>query len=594
MSWEIRRTTLLAVLACGVFSVMACDLDDGEDDDDVPIRTSSSGGSSGSSTTGGGSRGSNTANPTSSTSTSTGRPGSSTSTSGPTPSTSDGSAGRGDGPIVAVEQGQLRGRIVEHDVRAFLGVPYAEPPVSDLRWAAPMPARAWSGTRDAGTYADRCAQSASELYGNDESLSEDCLYLNIWAPNVSGTTRLPVLFWIHGGLHHFGSSSDPAPAGRAEYYDGSALAARGYVVVSVNYRLGAFGFFAHDSLKKERSPFGNQGLWDQVAALTWVQDNIEHFGGEPKNVTIFGQDSGASDVCMHVLSPESRGLFRQAISQSGSCTTYQAQPADVANEIADWIAEIGCDEAKDVLACLRDAPVRVVLDAAELTPTAFTAIIDGVFLPDQPRRLYERPSHDLVPYLLGSNTDEGAWFSDEFASVTTVDAHHAFLVQRFPTVPADELCELYPHDEFGTTPAALQRSLARVFADAFVTCPLADTALRASRAGSAVYAYHFDVAADNNEVGPYHGAEIGYVFGSDARLSKNQRKVSELLQGYWTGFARDGYPDRDQALPQWPEFKRPDELRLQFTLGVTRVSTFPQKECAFWSKVYDSRFAQPR
>jgi para-nitrobenzyl esterase len=401
---------------------------------------------------------------------------------------------------------------------------------------------------------------------------------------------LPVVVWIHGGGHQSGSASDQGPSGDGKYYDGSTLAARGVVVVSFNYRLGALGFLAHPDLDHERSPFDNQGMWDQVAALTWVHDNIDQFGGDESNVTIIGQGSGAADVCMHVVSPLSQGLFHQAIGQSGGCTVYQPEPADLARTTQTWVSDLSCADAQDQLECLRKAPLDKLLQAATKQHAAFVPVVDGEFLPEQPRQLYRLGRFEPVPFVLGSNSDEGTQFSGDFESVDNTDDYHAVLKKDFPDLSLETLCEIYPHDEFGDTPAGYRKALAHLYGDAFVRCSVEDTAERASDAAADVYLYEFGVPADGNKLAPSHAVEIGYVFGTEPKLSTKQSAVSDLMQSYWVDFARDGYPDRDDDLPAWPPLSSKDASRMQFAFESKLVGDTNKRACDFWRSVYSARF----
>jgi para-nitrobenzyl esterase len=592
MSWHLRRTTLFAMLACGVLSA-ACDDDlgfgdhgDEHDDSDAHSHTTT--------TIGGGG-------------TAPGRGGGTVVViddhdhdvdHDSTDNTDDGIVvavpDDTDRPRVTIDQGTLEGRWADTKVRRFLGVPYAAPPTGDRRWAAPQDPGGWSKVRDAGSYSKRCAQLSSSAYDSDASDDEDCLYLNVWAPSNAPKRGLPVVFWIHGGDHTYGSASELVPSSKTDaYYDGTALANRGVVVVTINYRVGALGFFAHPVLDTDGSPYGNQGLWDQQYALQWVKYNIADFGGDPSNVTIFGQGSGASDVCMHVVAPTSQNLFSQAISESGSCTLYQPTANDVASASDQFVSKLGCSSgtASSKLKCLRSKSAKDVLAAAPASGSPFTAIVDGYFLADQPRYLYADANFAPVPYIIGSNSYEGLWYSPDYASVKTEADYHAFLQKRFPGVSLEELCEVYPHDEFGDSASGYQRSLARVFGDAYVTCAVTDTAVRAQAGGSPVYLYNFDATPDAEGLGPSYGGELGYVFGT-SKLNSDQRNVSNLVQTYWTNLAGYGDPtDNNSDVLAWPKFTAKNNQRMDFAVDTAVVNNLYSNECALWNKVYDQDFA---
>jgi len=591
MTWDIRRTAVFAVFAYSFGLVAACDDDENHDDDYYNARIAPGGGGVSTRPSGG----------------SAGRSGSGSSQrpdtgeAGSAPDdddddTDDDDSERDDAALlVEVEQGTLRGRWASDEVRAFLGIPYAEPPLAELRWTAPTQPTPWKkgSVRDATKYSARCAQLAPSLFHATEDTSEDCLYLNVWAPSVSSRVTLPVVVWIHGGDHLSGSASDQVPSGDGKYYDGSTLASHGVVVVSFNYRLGALGFLAHPELDAERSPFGNQGLRDQVAALTWVHDNIDQFGGDRANVTLVGQGSGAADVCMHVVSPLSQGLFQQAVGQSGGCTVYQPEPADLTRNTQAWVAAVGCDDAKDQLECLRTTSLDKLLKAAG-DKRAFVPVVDGEFLPEQPRQLYRLNRFEPVPYVIGWSSDDGALFNADFKSVDSQDDYHAVLQKQFPDLSLETLCEIYPHDEFGDTPEGYRKVLAHLYGDAFVRCVVEDTAERASDGAADVYLYQFAVPADGNGIGPSHAAEVGYLFGTEPKLSAKQRTVGKLMQSYWVDFARNGYPDRNEDLPAWPPLSSKDESRMQFAFESKLVGDTNKQACEYWRSVYNARFpAQP-
>lgn len=494
-------------------------------------------------------------------------------------------------PHVMVDQGMLSGVCGDDQIDRFLGVPYAKPPVGDLRWRPAEPPDTWDGTHVAKAFGHRCAQSKSILYQSAASSDEDCLTLNIWTPSVEPDAKLPVMVWIHGGGHINGSSAEPvAYAKDGELYDGSHLAAKNVVVVSINYRLGPLGFFTHPALLKNGGRSGNQGLWDQQMALRWVKKNITGFGGDARNITIFGQASGAVDVCYHMVSPKSRGLFQQAIGQSGGCTTSQPTAADVGDGIAKYLQKLGCG-GDDPMSCLRGKSVTDLLNAVPTTDSPFVPVVDGSFIAEQPRSSFDASDVADVPYLLGTNTDEGALYASQYAALSSDDDYRAVLQRFFPQAALDRLCELYPASRFADSVSPYQTALEHVFGDAWWICPTIDTAHRATKAQLDVYLYNSDLPAHLDSVSSAQGAEIPYVFGSGVGFTQDQDAASELLQCYWTNLALHADPNGDHQFT-WPKLASGKDVRVNFALGMdpTLLKDFHSTECTFWSDVYKSAF----
>jgi para-nitrobenzyl esterase len=498
---------------------------------------------------------------------------------------------------VTIEHGELRG-VRSSDTRSFLGIPYAKPPVGELRWKRPEAPEAWSTPRDATKYGKRCAQLDSAVLMNPASEDEDCLFLNVWAPNDA--RDLPVMVWIHGGGNVNGSASELVPYTRPEaqeyFYDGEELARKDVVLVSINYRLGVFGFLSHPELDEPGKPSGNQGLWDQVAALQWVQKNVAKFGGDPSKVTIFGESAGSYDVCLHVASAKTEGLFQRAISQSGGCTTVtltKQQAEGTAGALADALDCSG----DDALACLRGKDVPALLTAASTLPASATRrtlspMVDGDFLSDQPRTLYKNGEINKVPYVLGSNTDEGTLFTS--AMITTEEQYDAALDAQFPGGRA-EIKALYPLDKFkDAKPNPAQAALVRVIGDSRLVCSTTDSARLAAAHSPSVYTYNFDIAVDPSLsptfLGATHGAELVYVFQTSSRFNEDQTATSNLIQQYWTNFARTGDPN-GKTDPVWPTFDADADRRLNFAVKASAVvDNFRKPECDFWIAGYELAF----
>jgi para-nitrobenzyl esterase len=489
------------------------------------------------------------------------------------------------GPSTALElrldQAQVRGHAVADGVREFQGIAYAARPTGALRWAPPQPLAA-SALLDAASLSARCPQASN--HGADvPGESEDCVYLNVWAP--PSAERAAVMVWIHGGGNRDGTASELASSG-------ALLAARyGVVVVTLNYRLGVLGFFAHPELRVEGGSTGNQGLWDQQQALRWVQRNIAAFGGDPARVTIFGESAGSTDVCLHMASPGSRGLFARAISESGGCTTRRST-AEEGERYALRLAErLGCT-ATPALDCLRFKSVSELYSAADAlaaTGTVFGPIVDGDFTPEQPRALYDRNAIAQVPYMLGSNTDEGTGFTINDTSITDDMQYLALLRQRLSADP-EQVAALYPVSDYAQAKNPYQAALARAYGDGRLVCGTLDVAVRSAQAGLPVFMYNFDIPLDGDEGlwGAAHAAEIPYVFGTWS-FTPEQRAVSDRMQRYWTQFAEHGDPNSAE-LEAWPRFTQNQNVRVNLGPSTTVVTDFRARECAFWREQYDRAF----
>ncbi len=503
------------------------------------------------------------------------------------------------GTLIHLADGDVQGT-TNAGTRQFLGIPFAAPPVGALRWRPPTPPAPWQTTLQANAFSGACAQLASVQ--GPASENEDCLYLNVWTPDPAPKKPLPVMVWFHGGGNQQGSSGDPVPfpGVPGHFYDAHVLSAeRDVVVVTINYRLNVFGFFAHSALAAEdpKAPFaGNLGLLDQHAALEWVRANVAAFGGNPKRVTIFGESAGSEDTCLHVASPASKKLFERAISESGGCTTRMPTAAQGAATAATFTASAGCGQASDQLACLRAKPASALLAVLQQSATGgvvpnfdFGPVVDGGFLPDQPRALFDGKKYSRVPYILGSNADEGTLFLLGTPQVTTEAAYLAALQTRYGSL-ADQVAAVYPASSFLTP----EDALARAFGDQILVCPTYDTARRAAAGGAHTYLYEFarripiDILQQLG-LGAFHGSEIVYVFGSITPPTADDGTLGETIRGYWTRFARSGDPNGKGAL-KWPRFKDKTDKRLQLDVPPMVLTAFRRHECEFWWSVYDAQF----
>jgi len=502
--------------------------------------------------------------------------------------------------VVTLPEGELAG-VNQGTAHAFLAIPYAAPPVGPLRFRRPQKVAPWSGRRDATRFAARCAQVGT--IAGTRSESEDCLYLNVWTPTEPQEVHSPVMVFFHGGTHAGGATSEAVPYASGALYDGRRLAEHGVVVVTVGYRLGIFGFFAHPALEAEPgAPHGNQALYDQAQALAWVRDNIARFGGDPTRVALVGAASGAEDVCLQVVSKVARGRFHAAIGQSGGCTARLPSLAEGRDRALRVASAVGCSDPATALACLRDASVPLLLapplPAGSPAPR-FAPIVDGELLPAQPRTLFERGEAADVPYLLGANADEGTLFVPASPPVPDESTLRARLAQLYGGEQvADEILQLYPWRAFSGELDPGRAALARI------ACPTLDTAIRASRAGLPTWLYDFDVAGETPYVtatgglgaglGATHGAELLYVFGTSTRFDAKQRALSDLVQTYWSNLARSGSPNRE-GTPAWPSFSERTDVRVSFALETpTVLGDHHEAECAYWRAREDARFGDPR
>jgi para-nitrobenzyl esterase len=458
--------------------------------------------------------------------------------------------------IVQIAQGKIRGKAINGGtVRAFLGVPYAAPPLGPKRWAPPQPASPWTGVLDATHYGHRCMQGppGGDMAFQDDSESEDCLSLNVFAPvRTKAGARLPVMFWIHGGGYTAGASSEPR-------HGGDHLPGKGVILVTINYRLGAFGFLALPQLAADQGGrSGNYGLMDMLAALQWVRSNIRAFGGDPTCVTIFGESAGSFAVSTLMAVPSAHGMFQRAIGQSGSALALGYETWD-ARAVED--AKLPQALGLETLEQLRAVPASDILDAAARTRmTHWAPVIDGHFLAEPLPSTYVAGAQQDVPLLAGFNRDEGS----SLAHGMTLAKWGALAVRRFGS-KAMEFLALYP----GSTEAELMRSAADYGGDAFIsygTWKWMEYQRKTAR--SPIYRYRLDLAAPPSKFHPeaaaFHSDDIEYVFGTlDTRPGTvwrgSDRRLSEEIMGYWTNFAKTGDPN-GPGLTYWPKYTDSDPI----------------------------------
>jgi para-nitrobenzyl esterase len=462
-----------------------------------------------------------------------------------------------DSLTVKTEQGKVHGKTInDGKVKAYLGLPYAAPPVGNLRWKAPDPPAKWKGERDATKFGAHCAQGRvfDDMVFQDSGPSEDCLFLNVYTPpDANDESNLPVMFWIHGGGYSGGASSEPR-------HNGDFLPAKGVVLVTINYRLGVFGFLASSDLAKDgNGTAGNYGLLDMVAALQWVRDNIQKFGGNPANVTIFGESAGSFAVSTLMASPMAQGLFAKAIGESGGAFSdvLALDPLDTREKKDDeWVASLGVKS----LAELRALPTDKVLDAAKDKKGGFSTTIDGRVLIEPVPATYAAGKQAHVPLLAGWNRDEGSWLGNGMTAEKWKGMATGLFKDR-----ADEFLKLNP----GDTDEQAADSAGSYGGDAFIAFSTWKWLEAARKTGeSPVYRYHFELRALPSKYHPgsfaFHSDDIEYVFGTlDTRpgetVRPEDRKLSEEMMSYWTNFAKNGDPN-GTGLPDWPKYGKGDEL----------------------------------
>ncbi len=451
-----------------------------------------------------------------------------------------------------VAQGAVQG-VEEDGLGMFKAIPYAQPPVGKLRWKAPVPLVKWEGTYKADKFAPMPPQQTRQRPGQEgPGWSEDCLYINVVTPAASVDDKLPVMVWIHGGGFITGSYSQNR---------GNALAHKGVVFASIAYRTGALGFLAHPELSKEseRGISGNYGLMDQILALKWIKENIAAFGGNPDNITIFGESAGAIAVSMLCSSPLAKGLFNRAISQSGGSFCPVDSVRTNNNGIRDvkgaevfgmeFMKRIGAKNLKELR---KMSPEAWVADEPSIGVGGFWPTVDGYVLTDEQYSLYEKGEYNDVDVLIGTNSDEGGMF----VRPSSVDEYVAE-VRRDYGPYADRILETYPASTEDETYFA-RSDIFRETAFAWPTYVWAD--LQQKTGDSDVYVYYFDqVGANPWGRGPArgagHGSDLSYVFGTFwGQPDALDKSVSDMMISYWTNFAKTGNPNVE-GLPYWPQFE---------------------------------------
>jgi para-nitrobenzyl esterase len=490
---------------------------------------------------------------------------------------------------VVTDYGAVRGGFIDGGL-AFLGVPFAEPPVGALRFQTPEAPACWSGVRDATAFGAECVQKRYEQADTSDDAgqvfgSEDCLTLNVWTPGLAGAR--PVLVYLHGGGEQQGSASQLTSGARL--FDGQALATRhGVVVVTLQYRLGPLGFLYAPGVSS-----GNLGLLDQTAALAWVQRHAARFGGDPTRVMLFGESAGAVNTCMHLVMPRSRGLFSRALMESGACVAKA--PTTRLDEGAAYLRDVGCaaPDAGSQLACLAKlgpaellAPLGRPLEGGAVQ-MAFGPTIDGTVIPEDPLGALAAGRHAQVPLVVGVNADEMAVSAPRVATPTMVEALYLQLPQGFRA----QARQLYPP---GTTNTEARASYVGMLTDAQFVCTARATARAAVSSQSApVFRYYFSHALRGPQAyfGSFHGIELFFVFASletshyalSPGLSADDRAVISLLGSSWAAFAATANPSTNPAV--WPMYSVATDPYLELGPSPGARAGLRTAKCDFWDAV---------
>lgn len=498
-------------------------------------------------------------------------------------------------PVVVTSQGAVSGKLLD-GVRRYMGLRFA----TAERWKAPQSAPAWTGTLDGTKFGASCPQKGNALSADSEN--EDCLFLNVYVPDGVGTAKLPVMVWVHGGGFAQGAASD---------YDLSVLARKANaVIVSTNYRLGVFGFFALPGVRAENSNI-NFGLQDQQAALRWVKSNITRFNGDAHRVTIFGESAGGTSMCLHLVSPQSAGLFHRAISQSGPCTVLTGSSLPVLAAASEKLAtDFGCPGGANQLACMRGKPVgdlnaATVLDLNLSSGAAhWSPAVDGVSLPDQPEKMVREGRYHRVPTIFGTNHDEGRlmvmanYHLSNLLPVSTAQ----LAAEIAAAAPSDvqsqaQLTATYTKEAYVTR----DRALGAMLTDNSFAC-FANNDVAALSTYTSTWSYEFNAPTYSANINPYmpmgafHGAEMGYLFQKKfpglpiwTGLNAKQQKLADQMARYWGNFAATGNPN-GAGLPNWSSYNRVStpvqNLTLDAVAPLAPGAFQKDHQCALWNTIW--------
>ncbi len=444
---------------------------------------------------------------------------------------------------VEITSGKITGKLLENGVQAFLGIPYAAPPVGDLRWKPPQPAIPWMGVKIADRHGPGCIQPRSVYQ------SEDCLFLNIWT-KADVSERLPVMVWIHGGGWVFGANSQ-------DVYDGAAFADNGVVLVSVNYRMNSFGWMAHPALSEEseNGVSGNYGILDHIAALEWVQDNIEQFGGDKRNITIFGESAGGGSIYALLATPKAKDLFHKAISESTWINPNNVTNLKNPNGFQDSAEALGAkaiveklgNQSVDILSEMRSMSAKDVL---ELDHNVALIVDDWLFQGD-PIETFNNGRHNNVPIISGYNDGEGLMFVRQGSEPSSLDEQRNLRNQQLGEF-GNELVRYYVANSYDE----IYNKEVDYSSDSIFIRASRELGIAGSRAGQQdTYVYVFTRNASNPNERASHFMEVPYVFNNlPSNASPNDKELAQLMNDYWVQFARTGSPNLP-GLPAWPSYE---------------------------------------
>jgi para-nitrobenzyl esterase len=455
-----------------------------------------------------------------------------------------------------VTGGEIRGAL-EDDVMTYKGIPFAAPPTGDLRWHPPQPVLPWTGTKYTTEYAANCPQlayPAASIYPSPPGESnEDCLYLNVWTTSNNPKDKLPVMVWIHGGALTRGSGANAT-------YDGANLAKKGVVLVTVNYRLGPLGYLAHPELTKEseHGSSGNYGILDQIAALQWVRDNIAAFGGDPENVTIFGESAGSWSVHGLVASPLAAGLFHRAIGESGAMFGVDFYVGDTNKAGGASGESIGLDFMKacgvETLEEMRALPAEKIVEvfAGEGRSFRTRGLVDGWVFPDEVSNIFHRGKQNDVPVMVGFNAKEMSTLTPPAAVPKTMDDYITRIANQYGQ-RADGFHIVYP----ASNPAEMTDAYLRALGDTYFGLQMRTWARTTENVSSNAYLYYFTHVPPNDNsdyIGAYHAGEIVYAFNNIGKSNDVDIpldvQLADTISEYWVNFARNGDPN-GKGLPKW-------------------------------------------